>query len=126
MGQVIVQINGRNYNVACGDGEEDHLKDLAVYLDRQVNELRARVGDVGENRLLLMAALLTVDALSESYSESSRLKDDIKALKQGVAGEEDTRQAVEASALEALEQATARIGELAGRMQELDLRIDSA
>ena len=58
MGQVNVSINDRSYSVACGDGEEDHLRELARYLDGHVGDLAKSVGQVGDTRLLLLAGLL--------------------------------------------------------------------
>lgn len=58
---VNVMVNGRAYTIACDDGEEDHLKELATHVDSKVQELLSSVGQVGEVRLLLMAALLLAD-----------------------------------------------------------------
>ena len=68
MAQVDVAINGRNYRVACDDGQEDHLRQLAEYVDRRVMELVASVGQIGEARLVVMVSLLIADELSESIA----------------------------------------------------------
>ena len=65
MGQVNVQIGGRSYSLACGDGEEDHLSGLASHLDRKTAELQAALGQMSEPRLLLMAGILIADELHE-------------------------------------------------------------
>ncbi|MCH8090968.1 MAG: cell division protein ZapA [Proteobacteria bacterium] len=75
MGQVAVTINGRSYEVACDDGQEEHLVRLASYIDKKVAELVASVGQVGDTRLLVMSALLLADELSEAYSELTALRD---------------------------------------------------
>lgn len=75
MAHVEVKINGRAYEVACDDGQEEHVSDLGDFLDRKVAELAARIGQVGDSRLLVMAALLIADELSESYDEISRLRE---------------------------------------------------
>lgn len=67
MGQVTVRINGRDYQMACEDGEEDHLVHLAEYINRHVNDLVDTVGQVGEARLLLMASLVIADELADAY-----------------------------------------------------------
>jgi cell division protein ZapA len=69
MAQVEVTINGRDYRIACDDGQEDHLSSLAAYVDRRVSELVAAVGQVGESRLLVMVSLLIADELSETFSK---------------------------------------------------------
>ncbi|WP_422004159.1 cell division protein ZapA [Pyruvatibacter mobilis] len=55
MPQVTVKINGRSYTLACDDGEEEHLEGLAAYLDKHVTTLAQGVGQVGDQRLMLMA-----------------------------------------------------------------------
>jgi len=68
MAQVEVTVNGRNYRIACDDGQEDHLIELAGFIDRKVAELVSAVGQVGDARLLVMASLLIADELSETYA----------------------------------------------------------
>ena len=58
---VNVMINGRAYTIACDDGEETHLKELAARVDLKAREVLGSVGQVGETRMLLMAALLLAD-----------------------------------------------------------------
>jgi cell division protein ZapA len=74
MGQVAVTINGRSYDVACDDGQEDHLVRLASYIDKKMAELVTSVGQIGDTRLLVMSALLLADELSEAYSELTTLR----------------------------------------------------
>ena len=69
MAQVRTQINGRSYESACDDGEEEHVQQLGRYVDEKVMELASRIGQVGDTRLLVMAALLITDELSEAYSK---------------------------------------------------------
>lgn len=66
MAQVKMYINGREYEIACDDGEEDQVRKLGHYVDEKVAELAIRIGQVGDTRLLLMAALLITDELSEA------------------------------------------------------------
>lgn len=68
MAQVDVTINGREYRIACDDGQETHVRQLADYVDRRVSELVSAVGQVGEARLLVMASLLIADELSEAFA----------------------------------------------------------
>ena len=65
MAQVDVAINGKSYKIACDDGQEDHLLELAANVDQRVQQLVASVGQVGDARLLVMACLLISDELSE-------------------------------------------------------------
>ncbi|MEH6360654.1 MAG: cell division protein ZapA, partial [Amylibacter sp.] len=72
MGQVSVAVNGRNYNVACDDGEEEHLQSLAAFVDKQVVELASQIGQVGDTRLLLMSNLLISDKLGEALGRAEQ------------------------------------------------------
>ena len=58
---VNVMVNSRAYTIACDDGEEEHLKALAAHVDAKAREVLGSVGQVGDARMLLMAALLIAD-----------------------------------------------------------------
>lgn len=83
MPQVTVQINSRAYSLSCEDGEEEHLRELAQYLDGHVSDLRARFGQVGDARLLVMASLQIADQFSEALTEVESLRDQVAALRDG-------------------------------------------
>lgn len=72
MGQVTVTLNGRTYRLRCGDGEEARLLELAGHLEQRIEGLAAEFGQVGDERLLLMAALLIADEL---WDARERLRD---------------------------------------------------
>ena len=61
MGQVDIAINGKTYRIACEDGEEQRLSNLAAMVDAHVHDLIEQVGQIGESRLLVMASLLIAD-----------------------------------------------------------------
>jgi cell division protein ZapA len=65
MGQVSVPVNGRSYEITCDDGQEIRIRRLAQYVDAKVAEFVGTVGQVGEARLLLLAALVIADELSD-------------------------------------------------------------
>lgn len=73
MGQVALQINGRNYDITCEDGQEDHLREVGAYFDSRVRELAGAVGQVGEGRLLVIAGLLVADELFDAKDKLRRL-----------------------------------------------------
>ena len=66
MAQVSLSINERSYLISCDDGQEAHLKRLGAFLDEKMRDLSTAVGNVGEARLLVMAALLISDELFET------------------------------------------------------------
>jgi cell division protein ZapA len=59
MAELLIEVGGRGYRLACGDGEEEALRAAARHLDRHASSVTERLGAVSEVRLLLMAALLT-------------------------------------------------------------------
>jgi cell division protein ZapA len=66
MGQVSVPVNGRTFAITCDDGQEARTRHLAQYVDAKVVEFVARVGQVGDAKLLLLAALVITDELAEA------------------------------------------------------------
>ena len=78
MAQVDVSVNGQSYRIACEDGQEDRLVDLAAMVNEKVLGLVNQIGQVGSNRLLVMAALIIADELVDLKNEagsSQELKD---------------------------------------------------
>ena len=75
MGKVHIVINNRGYDVACDDGQEAEVNALAQDLARRVDRLVHSVGQIGDARLLLMAALLISDELASAKRELDHLND---------------------------------------------------
>ena len=61
MGQVIATINGRQFRLACEDGQEERLQTLAKGVDERIDMLRKKFGEIGDTRLTVMAALTVAD-----------------------------------------------------------------
>jgi cell division protein ZapA len=72
MGQVTVPVNGRSFTITCDDGQEPRIRGLAQYVDAKVAEFVSSIGQVGEARLLLLAALVIADELSDARDVSQR------------------------------------------------------
>jgi cell division protein ZapA len=66
MGQVVVTVNGRAFPLSCSDGEEPRIRRLAQYVEGKVGEFVKVHGQIGEARLILLAALLITDELSDA------------------------------------------------------------
>src|ERR1700691_3820418 len=81
MAQVSVTINGRRFNMACEDGQEDHLTALAREFDTRIEGLRSKFGEIGDTRLTVMAALTVADELSEISVRVRRLEEELAAGK---------------------------------------------
>ena len=63
MAQVNTSIAGRQFRLACEDGQEDHLQALAKDIDQRIIDLRRKFGEIGDTRLTVMAALMLADEL---------------------------------------------------------------
>jgi cell division protein ZapA len=72
MGQVSVPVNGRSYAITCDDGQETRIRRLAQYVDAKVAQFIGSIGQVGEARLLLLAALVIADELSDANDALER------------------------------------------------------
>jgi cell division protein ZapA len=71
MSQVSVTIDGRKYRLACNEGEEARLESLAGMIDEKIGEMRASFGEIGDQRLVIMAALTIADDLAEARDEAA-------------------------------------------------------
>ena len=80
MAKVSVNINGRQYPIACEDGQEEHVTRLAAYVDRRATDLAGEIGQVGAAQLLIMVSLLVADELSDAFNEIERLQAEAKEL----------------------------------------------
>jgi cell division protein ZapA len=106
MAQVTVTINGRGYQIACDEGQEDRLRQLAGYVDKRVGELTAASGQAGDTRLLVMASLLIADELADAQA----------ALAEERNGEPRAPDA-EAAVAQGIEALAARIEDIAARLE---------
>jgi len=68
MAEVHLTINGRTYPVSCEEGQQGRLKELALYLDRKTADFSAKLGQIGEARLLVLAALVITDELADAQA----------------------------------------------------------
>ena len=114
MAQIEVKVNDREYLLACEDGEEDHLAELAKYLNNNVTELVQSVGQVGEARLLLMAGLLIADELFDARNIAQALESEI--LSAEAAGKKDFGDTI-ASANNEIERIVTRLDGIAHRLE---------
>ena len=74
MGQISVTLNGRTCRLECGEGEEAHLIELAEYLGTHVEDMKRKFGQIGDDRLILMASLVVLDELWELRRQMAQMK----------------------------------------------------
>lgn len=102
MASIEVEIAGRNYDVACRDGEEEHLRSLAALVNRRAHDAATALGSLTETRQLLFAALL--------------IADDLKEVRAG-AGLADPEPQADPAVAEALERLAEKVENLADRLE---------
>jgi cell division protein ZapA len=121
MSEVSVTINGRQFRMACEDGQEDHLMALARELHTRIEGLRTKFGEIGDTRLTVMAALTVADELGEMAIRLKRLEEELAGLNDvhvATADRTNTAQSVVAAALttaaERIEGVTKRLNQTIG------------
>ena len=117
MPEVNVEIDGKKYRMACEDGQEAHLMELAERFNRTVLGLKGSFGEIGDNRLVVMAGIAVLDELAAAEDRIEALKQDITDLTS--AGREVTIESEE------LEQRFARrLNEAARKIEAIAQAID--
>ena len=110
MPQVTVGIGGRPYRLACNPGEEAHLEQLALTLDRKIQEMRQAFGEIGDQRLAIMAALTIADDAAEL-----RRRADAETQRANAAEEEAREARRQAETIE--DGVTAALNEMAAKLE---------
>ena len=118
MSQVNVTINGRQFRMACENGEEARLTRLAEELDGRIRQLRASFGEIGDTRLTVMAALALADELSEVKERLRRLEPELATLQEASVVSADHAQATQAAVVAALNAAAERIESLTRQLNQ--------
>ncbi|WP_375599601.1 cell division protein ZapA [Devosia sp. Naph2] len=119
MPEVNVEINGRRYRMACEEGQQTHLIGLADRFNTQVEGLKGAVGEIGDNRLTVMAGIAVLDELSEAERKIEALEAQVAELTQ--AGQDI------AAELESVETQFARkLGEAAEALEGVAETLDGA
>lgn len=109
MSQVSVTLNGRQFRMACEDGQEGHLMNLARELDSRIDKLRTKFGEIGDTRLTVMAAITVADELSEAGQRIKRLEEELAALQNDQVTLSDRNKAAQAAIATALSKAAERV-----------------
>jgi len=115
---VNVTIHGRQFRMACEDGQEAHLQQLARDLDERIVALRGQFGEIGDARLTVMAALMVADELSESVNRLKRIESERTALQDARAANDMRTQAAQNAMVTAFNAAAERIEVLAKKLTQ--------
>ena len=80
MANVSIKFNGKEFILSCDDGQEEHLEELLIQLNQKFNELKNNLGNLGENKLLLISAVKILDEYHETKKKVEEKKDELKKL----------------------------------------------
>jgi cell division protein ZapA len=109
MNHVNVTINGRQYRMACEDGQEARLLKLAESLESRVESLRGKFGEIGDARLTVMAALTACDELVDASQRIRNLEEELEGLRDLRVTSADRAKATQVAVANALNAAADRI-----------------
>ena len=113
---VNVMVNGRAYTIACDDGEEAHLKELAAHVDEKAREVLTSVGQVGDGRMLLMAALLIADEHHDLAAKVAAGRDAARDSSEETQRLHLKAEQTESQAADILENAAKKLEDIAARL----------
>lgn len=116
MSQVTVTIDGKSYRMACDEGQEDHLIDLAQRFDKYVGHLKGSFGEIGDLRLTVMAGIMVMDEMVEYQKRVKAMEAEVGALKK-------TREEAATSSGKADAALTTALTGLAQRMEALSEKL---
>ena len=80
MANVNIKFNGKEFLLSCDDGQEEHLEELAIYLNEKFSNLKNSLGNIGENKLLLITSISVLDEYYETKNKINLQKEEIKNL----------------------------------------------
>ncbi len=80
MANVSIKFNGKEFLLSCDDGQEEHLEELLIQLNKKFNELKNDLGNLGENKLLLITAVKVMDEYYETKKKIEQKKIELKEL----------------------------------------------
>ncbi|HEX7923576.1 cell division protein ZapA [Bradyrhizobium sp. C9] len=109
MSHINVTINGRQYRMACEEGQEVRLLKLAENLQQRVESLRGKFGEIGDARLTVMAALTACDELVDAGARIRSLEEEVEQLRNARSAATDRARATQAAVSNALNAAAERI-----------------
>ena len=80
MANVSIKFNNKEFLLSCEDGQEEHLEELLIHINRKFNDLKNNLGNLGENKLLLITAVKIMDEYYETKKKVDQKKNELKDL----------------------------------------------
>lgn len=116
MAQVTVMIDGKAYRMACEEGQEGHLEELAQRFDRYVGHLKSQFGEIGDLRVTVMAGIMVMDELAETNRRLASLEREVEALRTVREGAAEANLKTEAAVAEALGQLAVKLNGITAKL----------
>lgn len=116
MAQVTVSIDSKTYRMACEEGQEEHLSELAGRFDRYVGHLKGQFGEIGDLRITVMAGIMVMDELHELQSRMRGLEAEVETLKKTRDNALTKVEKTDHDLALALTEVTTKIEEIAGKL----------
>ena len=116
MAQVTVSIDSKAYRMACEEGQEEHLTELAGRFDRYVGHLKDQFGEIGDLRITVMAGIMVMDELHELQRRMRGLEAEVETLKKTRDTALSRVDKTDHDLAEALTQVTGKIEQIAGKL----------
>ena len=80
MANVSIKFNGKEFLLSCEDGQEEHLEELLIQINKKFNDLKNELGNLGENKLLLITAIKVLDEYYETAKKVEQKKNELRNL----------------------------------------------
>ena len=80
MANVNIKFNGKEFLLSCDDGQEEHLEELSLYLNNKFNNLKTSLGNIGENKLLLITSIKVMDEYFETKKKIDKQKIELNKI----------------------------------------------
>lgn len=116
MAQVTVTIDGKAYRMACEEGQQAHLENLALRFDRYVSHLKSQFGEIGDLRLTVMAGIMVMDELSEVGRRLAAVEGELAVLRQSHDGVEQQQQRNDEAVAAALSDLASRLNGITAKL----------
>jgi cell division protein ZapA len=121
---VIVTFAGRTFRLSCDDGEEPRLEQLARYVESKILAMKDGFKDIGEQRIVVMAALAIADEAADARGKAQAMEMDLAALRAELDSVKKAAAALEERAVIAVDDAARRIEQLNSEMQKPAVKDD--
>tara|TARA_Y100000590_G_C15548618_1_gene949984 strand:- start:378 stop:830 length:453 start_codon:yes stop_codon:yes gene_type:complete len=119
MANINIKFNNKDYLLSCDDGQEENLKELGKHLDSKYNELKKNLGNIGENKLLLITAIKMVDEYFDLFKKVEGKKKDFENLSTKF-------KELRSLAIKYKEEKELEIEKLKGQLDQLKLMVDDS